>query len=224
MKTDSQLQADVMDEIKWDPVLAEAAPQIGVTAKDGVITLSGQVDSFYRKHALEAAAQRVHGVSYVAMDVEVQLGSHLKKHDSDIASAIKESFRHLSMIDEEAIDVRVDNGYVTLEGTLNWNYQRQAAEAYVRNVDGVTGINNLIQLKNEPCDERSVIEKIHAAFHRHAAADAGNVQVKINGEKVVLSGKVRTWVEKKDAENIAWSSPGIQSVENNINVVQPYIS
>lgn len=224
MKSDLQLQHDVMEELKWDPILADIASQIGVTSVDGVITLSGKVDTYRRKHAAEAAAQRVKGVSFVAIDLEVTLGVKSKQDDSTIAKAIKEAFRHLSILDYENLDVKVDDGIVTLSGTLRWEYQRKAAEEYVRNVSGVGSINNNIELSEEPCDAESVIEKINAAFHRYATLDASNIQVVIKGRKVVLNGRVRSWTEKKDAENVAWSSPGVKAVENRIVVATPYVN
>jgi osmotically-inducible protein OsmY len=223
MKTDAQLQHDVMDELKWDPASSSIAYGVGVTARDGIVTLSGQVDSFFQKHAVEVVAQRVKGVSFVAMDIEVRAASRFKKSDSDIAKSIKESLKHLSIVDMEDIDVKVDDGYVVLTGTMKWNYQRQVAEEYVRNVRGVRGVNNLIELSDEPCDPKTIAENINAAFHRHAALDAAGIHVEIKGKRAMLTGKVRSWIEKKDAENVAWSSPGVMAVENKIAVAHPYV-
>jgi osmotically-inducible protein OsmY len=223
MKTDAQLQQDVMEEMKWDPATSSIASGIGVTAREGIVTLSGQVDSFFQKRAVEAAAQRVKGVSFVAMDIEIRIGSGLKKSDSDIAKSIKDSLKHLSIVDMEDIDVKVDDGYVVLTGTMKWNYQRQVAEEYVRNVSGVRGVNNLVELSDEPCNPKTITENINAAFHRHATLDAAGIHVEIKGNKALLTGKVRSWIEKKDAENVAWSSPGIMAVENRITVANSYV-
>lgn len=223
METDKQLQTDVMDEIRFDPFLSAIATSIGVTAKEGVVTLSGRVDSFIQKHAVEDAAKRVKGVSFVAVDIDVQIGEPRKNSDTDIAQHVKEALKRLSVIDLEKLDVKVDDGWVTLEGSIRWNYQRSAAEEYVRNLDGVRGISNYIQLTEEPCDPETLSEKINAAFHRHASLDALNIQVDIKGGKAFLRGKVRSWVEKKDAENVVWSSPGIREVENKIEVKSPYV-
>lgn len=218
MKTDNELQRDVMDEIRYDPFLSSISSSIGVAAQDGVITLSGIVESFIQKHAVEDAAKRVKGVSFVAVDIDVKIGVSNKRSDSDIAKHAKDALSHLSMLDTEALDVKVDEGWVTLEGTVRWNYQRTAAEEYVRNLEGVRGISNHIQLAEEPCDAKTITEKINAAFHRHATLDAANIHVEISGTKAVLSGKVRSWVEKRDAENAAWASPGINAVDNQIKV------
>lgn len=222
MKSDTQLQHDVIEELKWDPFLSTVAPQIGVTSKNGVITLSGKIDSYIRKHAVEAAAQRVDGVTFVAIDLEVMTTD--KHDDSEIAAAIKEAFKHLSILDYEVLDVRVDDGFVTLDGVLRWNYQRQAAEEYVRNVTGVRGITNNIVLTDQPCNAKTIIEQINAAFHRNATLDAAAVRAEVKGKKVILTGKVRSWIEKKDAENVAWSSPGITQVDNRIEVLSPYVN
>lgn len=224
MKDDIHLQHDVMEEIRWDPSLSGIASQIGVSSKEGIITLSGQVDSFIQKHAVEAAAQRVKGVSFVAMDVEVRIGGKKKRSDGDIAGAIKESLKHLSVLDAEALDVSVDDGFVTLEGTLRWNYQRQAAETYVRSVAGVRGVNNYIALRDGPCDPLTIMEDINAAFHRHATLDAASIHVLVRERKAILTGKVRSWAEKKDAEAVAWAAPGIKEVENNISISRPYVN
>ncbi len=223
MKNDLQLREDVMEEVKWDPLLSAVASQIGVASKDGVITLSGKVDTYIQKHAAEAAAQRVDGVSFVAVDLEVTLGVKNRLDDTAIAEAIRAALGHLSNVNSESVDVKVDDGVVTLDGTLKWHYQRQAVEDYIKNVNGVRHVNNNIQLSDEPCDARSVREQISAAFHRNATLDATNIGVDIRGQRVVLTGRVRSWVEKKDAENVAWSSPGIKAVENNIVVESPYV-
>jgi osmotically-inducible protein OsmY len=131
---------------------------------------------------------------------------------------VKETLKRLSIIDMEALDVKVDEGWVTLEGTVRWNYQRSAAEEYVRNLDGVRGISNYVQLTEEPCDPKTISEMINSAFHRHATLDASSVHVDIKGKKAILKGKVRSWIEKKDAEQAAWSAPGIITVDNQIEV------
>ncbi|MFZ6013865.1 MAG: BON domain-containing protein [Bacteroidota bacterium] len=218
MKTDSELQHDVMEEIKFDPLLASISSSIGVAVKDGVVTLSGEVETFIQKHAIEDAAKRVKGVSFIAVDIEVTLGTGKKWSDSDVAAHVKEALGHLSMIDTESIDVRVEAGWVTIDGTVRWNYQRKAAEAYIHNLEGVRGVSNHIELSDEPCDPKTIVEKINAAFHRHATLDASHVHVEIKDRRAVLSGEVRSWIEKKDAENAAWASPGIIAVDNLIRV------
>lgn len=218
MRTDTELQKHVMEEIKFDPLVAPIASSIGVAAKDGVVTLSGEVDTYIQKHAIEDAAKRVRGVSFVAVDIEVKLGARARKSDSEVAAHIKEAMSRLSVIDKELLDVKVDNGWVTLEGMVRWNYQRVAAEEYVRNLDGVTGITNTIKIKDEPYDVRGITDRINEAFHRYAAIDASNVHVEVRDRKAVLTGEVRSWIEKKDAETAVWSSPGITAIDNQLRV------
>jgi osmotically-inducible protein OsmY len=224
MKNDTQLRQDVQDELQWDPLLSDIAAQIGVRSRDGVITLSGTVDSYIKKHAAETAAQRVRGVNFVAVDLEVSLGEKQKTDDTRIAGAIKELLRFLSIVDRDALSVKVDDGIVTLNGTVQWNYQRENVEEYIRAIAGVRAVYNNIELSACVCDSNTIVEKINAAFHRHAAIDATRIHVELHGNKVVLSGKVRSWIEKKDAEKVAWSSPGINSVDNQIEVSNPYIT
>jgi osmotically-inducible protein OsmY len=218
MRTDTELQKHVMEEIKFDPLLAPIASSIGVAAKHGVVTLSGEVETFIQKHALEDAAKRVRGVSFVAVDIEVKIGARTRKSDSEIATHIKNAMSRLSIIDKALLDVKVDNGWVTLEGMVRWNYQRVAAEEYVRNLEGVTGITNIITIKDEPYDVQAIAEKINETFHRYATLDASNVHVEVHDRRAVLTGEVRSWIEKKDAEAAVWSSPGITAIDNQLRV------
>jgi osmotically-inducible protein OsmY len=223
MKSDRQLQQDVVDELYWDPRLSDIASQIGVSSENGVVTLTGKVDSYIKKHAAEAAAQRVRGVKFVAIDIEVVIGVKQKTDDTIIAKAIKETLNHLAIINDDALHVKVDDGIVSLNGTLPWHYQREAVEEYIRNVAGVKAVYNNIELSERLCDGKTIAERINAAFHRHATLDASTVCVNIQGKKAVLTGKVRSWIEKKDAEIVVWSSPGINAIENLIEVNNPYV-
>lgn len=224
MKSDGQLQQDVVDELHWDPLLTDIAAQIAVSSEDGVVTLTGKVDSYIRKHAAEAAAQRVKGVRFVAVDLEVLLGARQKTDDTSIAKAIKEMLRNLSVANQDSLSVKVDDGVITLNGILPWHYQRQMVEDYIINIAGVRAVYNNIELSEAVCDVKTITEKINAAFHRHAAIDASNIKIEIQGRKAVLRGKVRSWIEKKDAESIVWSSPGINAIENLIEVSNPYLA
>jgi osmotically-inducible protein OsmY len=218
MKADNELQKNVMDAIKYDPLLSPISSSIGVAVTDGIVTVSGEVETFIQKHAIEEVAKQVRGVSFVAVDVVVVTGVRRKRSDTEIAAHAKEALRHLSVIDTESLDVKVDDGWITIEGTVRWNYQREAAESYVRNLEGVRGVTNYLQLMDQPCDPKTVVEKINSAFHRHATLDASSIHVAIEGRKAVLTGEVRSWIEKKDAENAAWASPGIMAVDNRIKV------
>ena len=154
MKTNEELQKDVMAELKWDSQLSDVATQIGVSAKDGVVTLSGLVNAYSKKLAAERAAQRVHGVSVVASDIEVKIGSFGAKTDTEIAEAIKNALRWNSLVDEDMIKVKVDDGWVSLEGEVDWAYQRISAADAVDNLLGVKGITNHLSIKVKPIDTK----------------------------------------------------------------------
>ena len=218
MKTDNEVQKDVMEEIRWDPELKDIASEIGVSAKDGVVTLSGMVDSYLKKIAAEKAAQRVEGVKVVAVDVEVEAPRSLLKNDTEIATAIRNALTWHSAVNEDQIEVKVDNGWVYLDGTVEWGYMKIAAENAIQGLIGVKGVTNRIQVKAKVMDVAEVKRKINAAFHRSATIDSSAVNVEVSGNRIILSGKVRTWAERTDAENAVWKSPGVVAVENNIEV------
>lgn len=218
MKTNEELQKDVMEEIKWDPQLSSMATQIGVTAKDGVVTLSGNVDTFTQKLAVEKAAQRVSGVKVVAVDIEVAIKGIHERTDTEIAEAVKNALTWHSAVNEGLIDIKVDNGWIYLDGTAEWDYQKKAAETVVRDLIGVRGVTNRIAVRSQTAEPREIKRKIAAAFHRSASMDSKNVEVEVYQNKVTLTGKVRTWAERTDAERVAWSIPGVTIVENKIEV------
>lgn len=219
MKTDQQLQHDVMEEIKWDPHLKSIATQIGVTAKDGVITLSGEVDTYRKKIAAEHAAQRVAGVKVVAVDMVVNLEGQSSKTDMEIARAVNEALKWNSSIKEDTIEVKVENGWVFLDGTTEWEFQRKIVEGTVHELAGVRGVTNRIVVTSKASVTPSEVkEKIASAFHRSATIDSSAIRVEVAGTKVKLTGKVRTWIERQQAEEAAWASPGIVEVENKIEV------
>jgi osmotically-inducible protein OsmY len=218
MKTDSQIQRDVMEELNWDPSLN--ASEIGVAVKDGVVTLSGYVEVYAGKRAAENAAMRISGVKAVAEDIVVKQVAADKKNDTDIATAILNSLKWLSAINEEKIKIMVEDGWVVLNGEVEWNYQKDLIKSTIENIYGVTGITNLIKItsKTDPVD---VKRKIKEAFHRSANIDANSIAVETKEHKVILNGIVRSYAEKRDAENAAWSLPGITMVENNLEIEIP---
>lgn len=218
MKTNEELQKDVMAEIKWEPQLKDVHTQIGVSAKDGVITLSGMVGKYNEKLAAERAAQRVKGVKVVACDIEVKMGASGKKTDTEIAEAVRNALRWNSAVNEDKIEVKVDNGWIYLDGEVDWKYQKTAAQNSIEDLVGVRGVTNGIVQKASPVDDQDIKRKIAAAFHRHATIDSNAIKVETSGTKVTLRGTVSSWAEKEEAERVAWSSPGVLTVDNRIDI------
>lgn len=213
MKTDLEIQKDIMDELQWAPLLNVS--EIGVAVKNGVVTLSGTVDSYSKKEEAEKAAKRVAGVKAVAEDIEVKPFASSIKNDTEIARMIADSLKWHSAVQEDKIKVKVENGWVTLEGQVDWEFQRDAAKNVIKDLTGVKGITNLIMVKAS-VTAKDIKQKIAAAFHRSATIDSDKVQIEIRGSKAILSGKVRSWLEKEDAENAVWRAQGITSVEDKL--------
>ena len=211
--TDEEIQKDVLAELKWD---AQVQPnEIGVSVKDGVVTLTGWVDSYLKKLAAEDAAHRVGGVKAVANDIEVKLFS--ERTDADIAEAAVRALQWDASVPADKIQVTVSKGWVTLKGEVNWNFEKQDAERVVRRLTGVKGVSNLITVK--PSTTPSELKKrIEDALVRNAKVDANKITVEVQGSKAILKGAVRAWAEKEEAERVAWLAPGVTSVENRITV------
>jgi len=213
MKDDQQLQQDVMDELKWDPILN--ASEIGVSVKKGIVTLSGYVNSYSKKIAAESAAKRVKGVSAIAEDIEVRLGLDDERNDTEIAEAALDALKWNSNVPNDRIKIKVENGWVMLEGEADWQYQKDAAANAVRDITGVKGISNLIMLS--PKADVSVIEKnIRRALQRSADIEANNIDIRTVGNKVIIKGKARSWAERSEIERAAWSSPGVTEIEDDL--------
>ena len=212
-KTDEQIQHDVLDELKWD---AQVQPnEIGVSVKDGIVTLFGFVDSYLKKWSAEEAAHRVAGVKAVVNEIEVKLAT--ERTDEDIAEAVVRALEWDAFLPPGKVKATVSKGWVTLEGSVEWQYQREEAERVVRRISGVKGITNLITVRpgTSPSDLK---KKIEEALVRNAQIDAQKIQVEVQGSKAILRGSVRSWAEKQEAERVAWSAPGITEVQNLITV------
>jgi osmotically-inducible protein OsmY len=214
-RTDEEIQRDVIAELRWD---ARVKPnEIGVQVKSGVVTLTGWVDSYMKKWAAEEAAHRVKGVKAVANDVEVRLPGDSQRTDTDIAAAVVQALESDASMRLEKLDVTVAKGWVTLQGEVEWQYQKEDAERVVRRITGVKGVTNLIAVKPRVTPSE-LKKKIEDALVRNAATDAERIQIEVQGSKVILKGTVRSWAERQEAERVAWSAPGVTQVENRITV------
>ncbi len=215
MKTDSQLQQDVISELSWDPSIH--ATTIGVEVKDGIVTLAGHVQSYDEKWNAEKAAQRVPGVKALAVEMDVKLPSSNVRTDAEIASAAESVLRWTTLWTLDAVKIMVEKGWVTLTGKVEWEYQRRSAAWSVKNLMGVTGVSNQITIK--PSVSSSTIKSdIDAALKRRASNDAMNIHVEVQGDKVTLGGKVHSWSERELVNHSAWGTAGVREVVNNISI------
>jgi len=220
MKTNADLQKDVQDAIKWEPLLSAA--EIGVIAKGGVITLTGQVDSYWKKTEAEEAARNVAGVKAVVEKIEIKFANDsFKKDDSEIATEVLNAYQWNAGVPEDKVKVKVEKGWVTLEGELDWNFQKEAAKDAVRNLLGVVGVTNNITIKADTQDEIER-EDIESALERNWSLSDRQIVVKVSGTKVTLTGTVDSWYQKSEAAKIAAKAPGVWSVENDLVVDYAY--
>lgn len=216
MKTDTQLQQDVIAELRWDP--AVNAAQIGVEVKNGIVTLAGHVENYAEKWEAERAAQRVAGVRALAVEMDVRLPGASRRTDSDIARSAQNVLQWTSYLAKDAVKVVVENGELTLSGTVDWEYQRNSAASAVRYLMGVTRINNDISVR--PAVSLAAVKSdIEAALKRLASADAHNIRVEVNGTDITLSGSVHSMAERDLARHSAWGTPGVHNVIDNLVVM-----
>jgi len=213
MKLDLEIQKDVMNELKWQPFLASS--EIGVSVKNGIATLSGLVDSYAKKLSAEKAAKKVAGVKAVALDIQVGVSPAYRKTDTEIAEAALFALKWHAAVKEDKIKLKVEDGTITMEGEVEWGYQRTSAQYAVENLTGVRSVINLITVKPKVV-ATDIRQKINLALHRSATLDAERILVETSGSTVILRGKVRSFAEKSDAEKAAWAAPGVTDVENKL--------
>ena len=219
MKNNAELQKDVQDAIKWEPLLNAA--EIGVTVKDGVVTLTGTVDSFTKKMEAEDAAKKVAGVKAVVEKIAIKLAHWGKTTDAEIAAEVLRALKWNWKVPNNKVKVKVEDGWITLEGDLHWNYQREAAKNAIQNLMGVTGVTNNIKIQSENDDS---IEKmnIESALRRNWSVNDDDIHVEVSGTTVTLTGTVKSWYQRDEAEKIAWNAPGVWSVDNELIVEYDY--
>lgn len=215
IKTDSQLQRDVIDELRWDPMVGSA--EIGVAARNGVITLSGQVENYAKKYAAVRAAERVAGVRAIAEELKVVLPMSLVRTDTDLAHSVATTLKWDVRVPDDAVKARVEDGWVWLEGAVDWQYQSAAAERAIRNLIGVRGVSNLLSIKIH-ASASDVKGRIEEALKRHAQLDSKLIRVEALDGRVTLTGTVHSRAERKDAELAAWAAPGVTKVDDQLLV------
>ncbi len=219
MKTNEQLQKDVQEAIKWEPLLHPA--EIGVTAADGVVSLTGTVDSFAKKKQAENAARNVAGVKVLVENIQVKLPDSKAKTDVEIGAEIISAFTSNVIIPQDKIKVKVENGWVDLDGELPWDYQREITENAIQFLPGIKGIFNNITINPDTNDTVSKKKKVEEALKR-SAVDEREITVSVSGTTVTLTGTVHSWQQKEEAGRIAWKTPGIKHLKNKLEVDYEY--
>ncbi|MGN6527583.1 MAG: BON domain-containing protein [Burkholderiaceae bacterium] len=215
MKTDKQLKDDVEAELEWEPSIDAA--HVGVAAKDGVVTLTGHLNTFAEKAAIERVAARVAGVRAVAVELDVKVAAEHARSDTEIAEAARNAVAWNVVVPRDKVQVKVEKGWVTLSGELDWEYQREGALSSVRALKGVRGVTSSLTLKQRVLSS-DIGARIGTALARHAYREAGGIHVSVSGSTVTLRGKVDSWAERAAAEGAAWSAPGVTAVVSDLTI------
>lgn len=219
MKTNAELQVDVQNAIKWEPLLHAA--EIGVTAKDGVVSLTGVVDSYTKKMEAEDGAKKVIGVKALVENIEVRFPSNWAKTDAEVTAEVLDTLKVNHYVPNDKVTAKVEDGWVTLAGELPWNYQREAAKIAIHGLSGVKGVSNNIKIKSES-NGTIELSAIESALRR-SSIDDSDIDVSVSGTTVTLSGKVNSWYQKEEAGRIAWKARGICDVKNELSVEYDYL-
>ena len=215
MKTDSDLRNDILTELAWDPVVPEA--KVGVAVSDGVVTLSGHLDTYAEKIATQRTVERVSGVQAIALEIDVVPQGVHKRSDTEIAMAAEQALGWNTSVPKDRVKVAVEKGWVTLSGELDWNFQRSAVERMIRPLRGVLGISDNITLKSLPIPA-NLSARIQDALTRQASREARRIEIAVDGSVVTLRGHVHSWAERNAAEGATWSAPGVSRVDNQLTV------
>jgi osmotically-inducible protein OsmY len=215
MSSDIALRQRIVDELEWEPSLD--AVHIGVLVEDGVVTLTGYVHSYAERATAEQVAARTKGVKAVAQELQVRLAHNQKRDDDQIARRALKIIAWSTTVPDDKVKLRVEKGWITLSGEVEWNYQKADAEAAVRKLSGVIGVTNRISVRPH-VDVVDVKHRIEEALRRNAQLDAGDIKVSVDGAKVTLEGQVPAWHERSIAEHAAWSAPGVAQVDDQLRV------
>lgn len=216
MKSDLVLQQDIQAELAWDPTVVST--EVGVIVKDGIVTLTGQLDHYAEKHAVERAVKRVAGVKALSIEMDVRLPALSRRSDADVAHAARQALEWNVLVPTDLVQTSVDGGWLTLTGEVGWQYQREAAERAVRDLLGVTGVSNLMSIR-PVANSDDIAKNIRTALERQADREAKRVRVHVSGSVVTLSGTVASWPERAAAQCAAWSAPGVSLVVNELVVL-----
>lgn len=217
MRTDTALQCDVLDELAWEPSIK--ATDIGVSVKEGVVTLTGNVSTYAEKFTAEHAAKRIAGVRAIVEALNVTLLSGHQRNDNDIAQSVVSALDGNVSVPYGKVKALVESGWLTLSGDVDWNYQREAAHNAVRHLIGIRGVTNLMQVTPFSVPTAEVRSRIESALKRSMTKDADSITIEDNNGKVTLHGNVQSWEEHDDATRAAWSAPGVCAVENDIVII-----
>lgn len=215
MKTDADLKKDVEAELDWDPAVRSTA--IGVGVKDGVVTLTGHIETYAEKYAAEKALRRVTGVKAIALELDVRLSPEHRRSDTDIAVAAEQSLKWNTLVPDK-VRLTVDKGWITLRGEAEWDFQRRSAEKAVRSLTGVVGISNEMTLKAPAVKPANLQSRIADALKRQVEREIKNIDIQVDGSTVTLRGRVNSWHERHAAGGAAWAAPGVLAVVNELSI------